>query len=101
MRKRSAFDRRPIEDPLSRYYIDRRNIVGSFRHAPRTRYLQPQGRNLHNTQSGIEGYREYGGIEFTWNRNACFPLQARDRILYVDLSFESPPLRHQPAESEP
>jgi hypothetical protein len=87
---------RPIADPMSRHYVDRRNIVGSFTDRPQTRYLTPQPGDLHNTQGDPEGYRAYGSIEFTWNRNACFPVQAGARTVYVDLSFESPSLRHQP-----
>jgi hypothetical protein len=94
-------DGQPVQHPPSRHYIDRRNVLGSFTDAPKTTYLPPEKGNLHNTQSELDGYRGYGGIEFTWNRNACFPVQAGARIVYVDLSFESPTLRHRPAESDP
>lgn len=92
---------RPVEDPTSRHYIDRRNILGSFADVPETGYLFPEEGNLHNTQNWLNGYLQYGGIEFTWNKNACFSVQAAGRTVYVDLSFESPVLRFEATESEP
>jgi hypothetical protein len=92
---------RPVEDARSRHYIERRNIVGSFGPAPEIAYLPPERGDPHNTQRDLEGYRQYGGIEFTWNRNACFPVLANDRVVYVDLSFETPPLRRPPMEAAP
>ena len=95
-----VIDGAPVEDPRSRHYIDRRNILGSFTDVPETTYLPPQADNLHNTQTWLNGYRQYGGIEFTWNKNACFSVQAADDAVYVDLSFEAAVLR-QPTESDP
>lgn len=93
-------DGRTVEDPVSRHYIDRRNILGSFTARPETSYLSPEEKNPHNSQSRLNGYRLYGGIEFTWNKDACFPVQVGRRIVYVDLSFESPARRQQPTESD-
>jgi hypothetical protein len=91
----------PVEDPISRHYIDRRNILGSFADVPETSYLPPEEGNLHNTRSSLNGYVQYGDFEFTWNKNACFSMPAAGRNVYVDLSFESPVLRVAATESEP
>lgn len=96
-----VIDGAPVEDPRSRHYIERRNILGSFTDVPETTYLPPQADNLHNTQTWLDGYRQYGGIEFTWNKNACFSVQAAGRVVYVDLSFEGAVLRQQATESDP